>query len=114
MGAGTKAKNLVTGIWSGGQRGYRDYAAQGVNAAFEMGGAYAGGAASAMIQGTGGYKRWGTAGGAALGMGYGAFSDNGSVIGSGLGGAAIGGLAGGLAKGASNAASTFLKRNPQT
>jgi len=39
-------------------------------------------------------KRWGTAGGAALGMGYGAFSDNGSVLGSGIGGAMLGGAAG--------------------
>jgi len=110
---GTKIGELATGIWSAAKSGYKDYAGKGSAYARAAGGGYAGDMASGMLKGSGGTKRWGTAGGAALGMGYGAFSDNGSVVGSGVGGAVMGGMAGGLGKGLSSAASRFLRRNPQ-
>jgi len=81
----TKAKNL-----------YNEMGMKGIDDVFPEAG-YGRDAAMSSLMATGGSKRWGTAGGAALGAGYGAYSDNQSVMGGMAAGAMMGGI-GGAAK----------------
>jgi len=97
MGYAAQGKSMATSFFTKAKNAYRGFASEAIDD-FTPNSGYGRDAMMSAFRGSGGNKRWGTAGGAALGGGYGAYSDNQSV----LGGMAAGGVMGGIGGAAKN------------
>jgi len=96
MSLTSAGKSKMQGWFTRAKSVYNNVAGKGIDELTPNDG-YGRDAMMSAFKGTGGSKRWGTAGGAALGGGYGAFSDDQSVMGGMAAGAMMGGI-GGAAK----------------